>query len=122
VSNEQLSIGGVDSVRGFLESEVLGDYGFSTSLELRSPSLGRWLGADASNTYLFSFFDAGVVSIVSALPRQASKSDLSSWGLGLRAFSFHGLDADLTWAYPLVWGSRTEPGESRLHFLMRYSF
>ncbi|HET9395241.1 MAG TPA: ShlB/FhaC/HecB family hemolysin secretion/activation protein, partial [Nitrospiraceae bacterium] len=122
ISNEQFAIGGLDTVRGYLDSEQLGDTGFSGSLEVRSPPLTRWLGASASGSHFFGFFDAGVVSTLQPLPRQASRTDLSSWGLGFRAFAFYGIDADLTWAYPLVYGNRVEPGESRVHVLMRYSF
>ena len=42
VSSEQLSLGGQDTVRGYLESEVLGDYGVAGTLELRSPNLASY--------------------------------------------------------------------------------
>ena len=38
ISNEQFSLGGLDSVRGYLESEALGDYGASLQAELRTPA------------------------------------------------------------------------------------
>lgn len=36
-------IGGSDSVRGFDEREVIGDYGFNTSVELRTPLLDNFI-------------------------------------------------------------------------------
>ncbi|WP_204309450.1 ShlB/FhaC/HecB family hemolysin secretion/activation protein, partial [Enterobacter cloacae] len=39
VTNEQFSIGGMSSVRGYYVSEAVGDDGFVTSIEMRTPSL-----------------------------------------------------------------------------------
>jgi hemolysin activation/secretion protein len=121
ISNEQFAIGGMDSVRGYLESEELGDLGFSGSVELRTPSLGAW-PRHVSQLYLFAFCDAGVVSIIDPLPGQARRSDLSSWGLGFRFNGFGGLQAILDWAYPLVPAANTDAGDSRLDFRVRYDF
>ena len=44
VNNEQFSLGGVDTVRGYLEAETLGDSGAAGSLELHSPALGPHAG------------------------------------------------------------------------------
>ena len=38
ISNEQLSFGGYNSVRGYLESQVFVDDGIDTTMEVRSPS------------------------------------------------------------------------------------
>src|SRR5208337_4754909 len=43
VSSEQLSVGGFDTVRGYLESETLGDNGAAGTFEIRSPNIGDWL-------------------------------------------------------------------------------
>ena len=128
ISNEQFSIGGADTVRGYLESEELGDYGISGSLELRSPSLTRWFGDWLQQFFVFAFVDAGVVAILDPLPEtddragQIAEVDLSSWGLGLRLAGFGGLEAGLDWAVPLQSTDHVERGDSRLHFRIRYAF
>lgn len=128
ISNEQFSIGGADSVRGYLESEELGDYGVNSSVELRSPQLTRWFGDRVQQFFLFGFFDAGVVSISDPLPEtddrpgQIAKADLSSWGVGLRIAGFGGLTAALDWAYPLQSTDGIDVGDSRIHFSVRYGF
>lgn len=128
ISNEQFSIGGADTVRGYLESEELGDYGISGSLEVRSPSLTRWFGDWLQQFFVFAFVDAGVVAIVDPLPEtedragQIARVDLSSWGLGLRLAGFGGLEAGLDWAVPLQSTEHVENGDSRLHFRIRYAF
>ncbi len=39
ISNEEFSVGGMDTVRGYDESETLGDYGYALQLEVRSPKI-----------------------------------------------------------------------------------
>ena len=41
VDNEQFSVGGVNSVRGYMESEVMGDYALHSTWELFGPSLWK---------------------------------------------------------------------------------
>ncbi|MBN4669065.1 ShlB/FhaC/HecB family hemolysin secretion/activation protein, partial [Pandoraea nosoerga] len=43
VSSEQFSLGGLDTVRGYLESEMLGDNGAVANIELRTPNVGSML-------------------------------------------------------------------------------
>jgi len=122
VSNEQFAIGGVDTVRGYLEASQLGDYGFNGTLELRSGLPAKSLGLSPDGAYLFAFYDAGLVSIVEPLPSQASRFDLASWGVGTRLADWHGLDFSLDWARTLVPSSNTDAGEDRVHFTVRYDF
>lgn len=122
ISNEQFSIGGVQSVRGYLEAEELGDIGFAGTLELRSPGLIQAERYGLSELTMHAFVDAGVVKILDPLPEQVQRVDLSSVGAGLRLRGFEGLLAELDWAYPLVTSSRTDEGDSRFHFSVRYDF
>lgn len=125
ISNEQFSIGGAQSVRGYLESEELGDIGAIGSLELRSPQLTRWLPDLLQQLYLFTFYDAGVVGILDPLVfagEKVSRIHLSSWGAGLRLTGFGGLEAGLEWGYPLQSTDNVERGDSRIHFQVRYGF
>ena len=76
VSSEQFSIGGQDTVRGYLESEALGDYGIAGTLELRSPNIAPYLEQKLDNPLgqpvkfnafdewrFFAFADVGRVRI-----------------------------------------------------------
>ena len=97
VSSEQFSIGGQDSVRGYLESEVLGDYGVAGTLELRSPNLAPYFEQKLENPLgqavkfnafedwrFFAFADAGHVRIHDPLIDQKAQFDLASYGIGTR--------------------------------------
>jgi hemolysin activation/secretion protein len=122
VSNEQFGLGGADTVRGYLESSQLGDYGLNTTVELRNDFLSRPLGLPRGGAYLAVFWDAGVAAIHEPLPSQARRVDLASFGLGLRINDWHGLDLGLDWAQALVNSGRIDAGDDRVHFLMRASF
>jgi hemolysin activation/secretion protein len=120
VSNEQFSVGGVDSVRGYLEAEWLADLGVAGSLEAGrllwvEPDTGRGLSA-------FAFADGGTGSIENPLPSQTRRVDLYSVGAGLRLTRPAWLDARLDWAKALAEGPRTPDGDSRLHFSLRVAF
>jgi hemolysin activation/secretion protein len=120
ISNEQLSIGGADGPRGYLEAEELGDLGFKTTVQLGSP-MWKVLG-DKLQLETFAFWDAARVSVVHPLPDEARNIDLSSIGLGINMLSFEHLQGSVAWAYPLVPGSRTEEGDSRVLFSIRSSW
>jgi hemolysin activation/secretion protein len=98
VSSEQFSAGGLDTVRGYLESEVIGDNGIAGTAELRTPNIGEWLkplfkDAAAPETpqvnpiddwRIFLFVDAAHVTIHEALPEQQARFDLAGYGIGTR--------------------------------------
>jgi hemolysin activation/secretion protein len=97
VSSEQFSIGGQDTVRGYLESEALGDYGVVGTFEMRTPNLGPYLEQKLDNPLgeaikfnafdewrFFAFADAGRVKIHEPLAEQQSQFDLASYGVGTR--------------------------------------
>lgn len=118
VNNEQFSLGGFDSVRGYLETETLVDRAAEGSLELHAPQLALgWLRAQ-----LLTFFDVGAGMIVQPLPSQTSRFTLDSWGLGLQAALAGGFDGFLGWADPLRDGPRTERGDGRFLFSVKYGF
>lgn len=97
VTSEQYSLGGLETVRGYAESEVLGDYGFAGTVELRTPNIGQYLGQKLDNPLgepikfnpfnewrFFAFGDAGRTRIFEPLAEQQSQFDLASYGFGMR--------------------------------------
>lgn len=120
ISNEQFSIGGATSVRGYLEAERLGDIGANLSLELHSPSLVK--GERVQDWRVFGFVDAGSVSIEQPLPDQISRQRLASAGVGMLFTGFGGLQAELEWARALRDGANVVDGEDRMHFDLKYGF
>jgi hemolysin activation/secretion protein len=117
VSNEQFLIGGVRSVRGYLEAENLGDIGIYGSFELHAPNLIPQripLGVIP-----YAFFDAGHATFQQPLPGQPASSDLRSYGIGVELAAWKWFFGSLTWSDPLIDGTRTRAGDSRWEFVLR---
>jgi hemolysin activation/secretion protein len=124
ISNEQFAIGGVDTVRGYLESAALGEKGLAISVEGSTPNLAEaWLGLKDSPTSLIgvAFVDAGHVRVKDPITA-TDRFSLASLGLGLRLQAWKGLDAALMWAYPLKAVGNTERGDHRFHFSVTYEW
>lgn len=122
ITNEQLALGGVDTVRGYLESNVVGDYGASATLELRSMWPFSKLGGREGASYALVFADAGTVALLDPLPGQASRTHLASWGAGLRVGGLHGFDLAVDWARALRDAGTVRAGDDRAHFSVKYGF
>jgi hemolysin activation/secretion protein len=100
VGSEQVGAGGASTVRGYLESEAVGDFGGYASLQLSSPSLAPLLGRRFLDEWRFHLFaDGGWVGIHHALPEQRREQTLSSVGAGTAlSLAWHvsgGLDVGL---------------------------
>jgi hemolysin activation/secretion protein len=102
LSSEQFSIGGLGTVRGYLESEAMGDNALCGTFELRSPSLGSWVGAPVNEWRFYLFSDAGQVDINSALAGQQSCFSLASYGVGSQIKFWNHFNGSLDLGVPLI--------------------
>jgi len=130
IPNEQFAGGGAESVRGYRESEILGDTGEHGSLEVRASPYAWNSAADGPFAYGFVFFDAASVRTINPQGPQLSTptADISSCGLGVRASGWRGLRLDLDLGHALrdgalgVNGTITRRGMNRANFSMALSF
>ena len=122
ISNEQYTAGGVDSVRGYLESNSSGDDGMTGGVELRGPSLGKHLSAriDVLTPYLFA--EGASLRVCDPLAGQVDRFNLLAAGVGLRFKGWGGTSGQLDLAYPFEDAGLTESGEGRLHFRLGYAW
>jgi hemolysin activation/secretion protein len=121
ISNEQFSMGGVATVRGYLEAERLADYGVLAAFELRralrkQPLPG--LAIDAA----YTFVDGGYGWVLDALPDQDADFGLLSIGVGMDLMVLEHLDVSLQGALPLTAAQETDAGDLRLLFEAQYNF
>jgi hemolysin activation/secretion protein len=121
ISNEQYAAGGVDSVRGYAESERLGDDGVHSSLELRTPQLLNRETPHITQSYLYLFTDAADLHLIDPLPSQTAVFRLASYGAGMR-FKVDGLTADLDGARAAIAGYVTEKGAYSAQFRINYAW
>lgn len=112
---EQFSLGGIDSVRGYPQNQLLTDNGIFASLEVRIP-----LTTDPSVLQLTPFMDAGT-GWNNLLPNP-DPSTLVGIGMGLRWFIGSGLSFRVDYGVPLI--SISNQGnslqEQGFYFSLRY--
>jgi hemolysin activation/secretion protein len=123
ISNEQYVAGGMESVRGYQESESVGDNAFHWTLEWRPPDLstvletaGRW------NLMPYLFYEGALLNREDPLPREDEEITLQGIGLGAVFDRAEHLEIRCDWALALTDTDQTEAGDSRLHMYVRYEF
>ena len=122
VNSEQFAGGGLTSVRGYLEAEVLGDDGVVGTLELRSPSLLSKLGPDANEWRFYIFTDGGYLTLLDPLPEQDSTFALASIGIGTRIRFQNHFNGSLDAALPFIDQINTDAWNWRLTFRLWADF
>jgi hemolysin activation/secretion protein len=123
ISNEQYVAGGMESVRGYKESEEAGDDAAHTTVEFSGPDFGTWIKPLEDFSFIpYLFFDAAYVRTKDPLPSQAKYADLAGSGFGIRGSAFGGWEYEVVWAVALESTSRTESGDMKTHFRIKYSF
>ena len=101
IDTEQYSLGGQSTVRGYLESSVVGDSAVCGTLELRSPSLLSWLG-ERHECRVFVFLDGGETKLNDPLPQQTSQFNLWSYGIGTTVKIFDHMNGEFFIGVPQV--------------------
>jgi hemolysin activation/secretion protein len=109
VPAEQITQGGVDSVRGYFEGEQSGESALALRLETATPRFG---GAAGLRGLLF--WDRAVLSRRDPLPGELSRVQMGSVGVGLRVETDFGLQARLDWARVLFDTRRLDAGGAQL--------
>lgn len=127
VSAEELSGGGLDTVRGYLESEVLGDNGVLGTIELRSPYIPDLFGTTAKDFFIedwrvYLFAEGGALSINDPLPEQQSTFNLASIGVGSRIKFLNYVNGSVDLGLPMINQNPTKAYEPRVHFRLWSEF
>lgn len=119
VSLEQLSVGGVLTVRGYRQDLLVSDNGFLASAEVQTPILRipEW----NTTLKLTPFFDFGT-AWNRGDETVEPKNNLSSVGLGLNLLIGENFVAELDWGIPLVEVDMDENTlqEQGVHFRVQY--
>lgn len=122
ISNEQFAVGGAGTVRGYLQSEAIGDNGLAGSLELRSRPFGARALNIVDEVRAVGFVDAAGVWIRNPLVDQNADTGLVGIGLGLRMKLLGRIDGDLDLAFPLTRAGVHDVGDALLHFRLSAGF
>jgi hemolysin activation/secretion protein len=122
ISSEEASGGGIGTVRGYLEAEVVGDNAAFGSIELRSPSLLPLVGSKKGEWRLFGFYEGGIVTLNNPLPDQNSRFILASYGVGSRMHLLDHFDGTLNVSFPQYNQSDTKANDVRVGFQAAISY
>ncbi len=122
ISNEQFSMGGVDTVRGYYETQALADDGATGSLELYSPKLNRDSWDFVNKLRASVFVDAAKGWVKDTLPGQQKQMTLAGAGIGLNFQMWRYFVGDFSFAVPLLEQGNVRPGESRFDFRVASEF
>ena len=124
VSNEQFTAGGMQSVRGYKESEESGDNGLHATVEAMLPGLGSLFQIESK--YLsgtpFLFYDYAHLKSKSPLPGQDPSQTIQGAGFGMRGTIYEKLSYDLSFGVALTATTQTDSGAQRGHFVVKYEF
>ncbi len=119
VASEQLGVGGSETVRGYLESEALGDFGACGSIELRSPSFVRSAGYEWR---LHAFVDGAWVGVHRPLPDTVPETTLAGFGGGTSVRLAGRVSGVVQVALPLRTTAMSPGLEPRVHFRVGTEF
>lgn len=122
LSSEQLSAGGVNTIRGYLEAERLGDYGAIGTIEFRTRSFGKDIAPQINDLHFLTFLDGGMLWLNQPLPGERSSFRLASAGIGARFSVFDTLNGAADIAFAAVDGAVTRMGGTRVHFRLWSGF
>ena len=123
VSNEQYAAGGVESVRGYKESEAFGDHAFHGVLEFSGPDLFELLGTNdgfALTPYVFA--DYAYLKIVEPLPDQNESLYLLGTGAGLKGRIARRWTFQVDGALALEETNQVEQGDVEVYGRVKYAF
>lgn len=123
ISNEQYSAGGMGNVRGYKETEVLGDDAFHATAEFSAPDLGKLFKISqhfGCTPYLF--YDVATLRVRAPLEGQDSSPSIQGVGVGIRGYISRLLQYEADWAVALSDTDDTDKGDSLFHFKVKCEF
>jgi len=115
INSEQVTGGGLGTVRGYLEAEVVGDSGVFGSVELRSPSLLGW-APKVGEWRVYGFLEGGTLTLHDPLPEQDGTFRIASVGVGSRLQLVDHLGGSIDLGVPLISQSRSQAHDPHVIF------
>ncbi|MEI8209632.1 MAG: ShlB/FhaC/HecB family hemolysin secretion/activation protein [Methylococcales bacterium] len=122
ISNEQFSLGGALSVRGYYETQALAEDAVFGSLELYTPRFGALDGEYFNNLKFMAFLDGGNGWILNPLPGNAKSYKLAGGGVGLSFLIKKFLTAAIDVGFPFITLKPVKQGEPRIDFSVATEF
>ena len=129
INNEQFAGGGLESVRGYRETEALGDSAEHSTVELLAPEIAasHGVGNGKLSVHPFVFFDQAHLFVLDALPEQAGSFRPRRDRRGRQRTYNKCLEYETCWATALsgVYTNKpgyTKAGDNKVHFRVKYLY
>ena len=123
ISNEQYSAGGMESVRGYKESEELGDNALHGTIELYVPDLAGVFDLQGKFTCKpYLFYDAAELRIKDPQQGENRSAVIAGAGAGVRGYVMRYIEYGFDWAMALKDTDRTEKGDTLVYFRVKCEF
>lgn len=117
ISNEQYAAGGVASVRGYKESEIMGDNALHTTVELYGPSLFKKF-----DLLPYLFYDGAWLGVREALPGEWQEKYIQGAGIGIAGGWLNHFEYKLDLGFALEDTDDTDSGDFLVHFKVGCKF
>lgn len=119
ISGEQITAGGMYTVRGYSQAEIAGDYGGMGSLELRTKNYNyAWL----QNLRFYTFAEAAKLNIHEPLQEQNDMAWIASVGLGSSFNLGNYVTGRVDFGYPFKKGVSTKRHSPLVNFSLNASY
>jgi hemolysin activation/secretion protein len=124
INNEQYAGGGLDNVRGYRETEELGDSAVHCIVELRAPEIAASHGICDGKLQCtpFIFYDQAHLFVMDPLPGQEPNFNLEGTGIGVKGLYDKCFEYETCWATALSSTDHTKAGDSMVHFRVKYLY
>jgi hemolysin activation/secretion protein len=123
VVNEQYAAGGMESVRGYKESEEVGDDAVHTRAELSFPNPVEKFGiCKRLQLTPYIFYDFALLTVNDPSPGQSSSFRLEGTGAGMRGSLTKYLEYEADWAIALNGTEQTQLNSNRFYFKLKAVF
>ena len=122
LSGEQFGLGGADSVRGYIEREIINDHGYRGTLEFYTPDFGSAMPVTGVRVRALAFYDWGAVRRIRPTVLEMHGQHVSSAGLGLRVSRGTNLSVRVDVATVTDSGGLQKIGDVRVHASVAYVF
>ena len=109
-------------MRGYHQTQLLGDNGVTLSVELHSPKLVNKEMESVQNLRVFSFVDWANIWTYQPIAPTPGTAQLASTGLGLRMLLLKHFTGEFDWSYPMNKQSTIDVGQQRVDFRVAYEF
>ncbi|HYA42057.1 MAG TPA: POTRA domain-containing protein [Syntrophobacteraceae bacterium] len=127
INNEEYAGGGLESVRGYRETEALGDCAQHCTVQLLAPEMAasHGIGNGKLKCTPYVFYDEAHILVLDPLPGQKGTFDLEGAGIGVKGL-YRCVEYETCWATALSTSQSgvgyTKAGDSRVHFRVKYLY